>query len=382
MRVTTIDSLQAVDAAEWNRLVDPDFPFLRHEFLLAAETSGSVVPATGWQPCHLLLRSADGELVAALPLYEKTHSWGEFVFDWAWANAYQQAGLDYYPKLVSAAPFTPAGSPRVLCGTEEPGPAAAALLDAAIALAKDRSLSSFHVQFPAQAELPALQRAGLRLRKDCQFHWHNHGYRDFDEFLARFSSRKRKKARQDRRRVQDQGISFRRLHGRDLDAALLATVYRLISITFLQRGALPYLNERFFETISRALPEQLLVVLAELDGRPIAAAVFYVGKSRLFGRYWGSSGDYDALHFETCYYQGIEYCIDHGLQVFEPGTQGEHKVSRGFVPVTTWSAHWLAHDAFFDAVSRYLDEERTHIERYIDAVEAHSPYRRVPGPGR
>ncbi|MGB5351991.1 MAG: GNAT family N-acetyltransferase [Woeseia sp.] len=379
MRVISIDSLEKVAAAEWNRLVHADYPFLRHEFLHAAETSDSVCEATGWQPCHLLLRSSDNELVAAMPLYEKSHSWGEFVFDWAWANAYQQAGFDYYPKLVSAVPFTPAGSPRVLCGEQDPGPAAAALLDAAIALAKNRSMSSLHLQFPSAKELPALERAGLKLRKDCQFHWHNPGYRNFDEFIARFSSRKRKKARQDRKRVQNQGISFRWLQGADLDDATLHTVYRLISITFMQRGSLPYLTEAFFRQIRRTMPDQLLVVLAEMEGRAIAAAVFYVGKNRLYGRYWGSDAYYDALHFETCYYQGIEYCIQHGLQFFEPGTQGEHKISRGFVPVTTWSAHWLAHDAFFDAIGRYLDEEQRHIDQYIHAVDEHSPYRRTPG---
>jgi len=236
-------------------------------------------------------------------------------------------------------------------------------------------MSSLHVQFPLAGELNALRKAGLKMRKDCQFHWHNHDYRDFDQFLAQFSSRKRKKARRDRRSVSDQGIRFRWLHGSDMDDETWETVYRLISTTFLRRGGMPYFNLAFFKSISRSLPKNLLVVLAEQRTNPVAAAIFYVGNTRLYGRYWGSDGYYDALHFETCYYQGIEYCIRHGLEHFDPGTQGEHKISRGFAPVTTWSAHWLAHDAFFDAIGRYLDEEHMHIDRYMEAVDELSPYR-------
>ncbi len=382
MRVETIASLESVTAGDGNRLVSAEHPFLRHEFLLAAEHSGSVAPETGWHPCHLLLKSSDDGLIAAMPLYRKVHSWGEFVFDWAWANAYEQAGLAYYPKLVSAAPFTPASSPRLLCGSAETGPAGAALLDAALQLAQDQDLSSLHVQFPLEHELPVLERAGLKLRKDCQFHWRNRDYRHFDEFLAQFSSRKRKKVRRDRRAVTDQGIRFRWLHGNEIDATTWQTIYGLISSTFLRRGGMPYYNLAFFRAISQSLAQQVLVVLAETGDTAVAAAIFFVGETRLYGRYWGSNGRYDALHFETCYYQGIEYCIANGLDWFEPGTQGEHKVSRGFLPVTTWSAHWLAHDAFFDAIGRYLDEEQQHIERYIEAVDAHTPYRRGQAGGQ
>ncbi len=376
IRVTRAEAIADVDAADWNRLAGDLWPFLRHEFLAASEASGCVSVDSGWQPRHLVAQNADGRVVGALPLYLKEHSWGEFVFDWAWANAYARAGFDYYPKLVSATPFTPATSRRLLVENDADGTIAAALLDAAIAEARDGGLSSLHVQFPTDAERPALTRAGLKLRKDCQFHWHNRGYADFDAFLAEFSSRKRKKARRDRRAVAEQGIRFRRLAGGDLDDALWESVYLLLSTTFLRRGSLPYLDLRFFRRFAAARPSDLLVVLAERRGTPVAAALFFVGRERLYGRYWGSDGHYDALHFETCYYQGIEYCIDHGLAVFEPGTQGEHKVSRGFTPIETWSAHWLAHPEFFDAIARYLDEEGRHIERYIDSVEAHSPYRR------
>lgn len=373
MRIEILDSIVAIDSAEWNRLAGGDWPFLKHEFLAAAEATGCVSKATGWQPRHIVVRPArGGPATAAMPLYEKTHSWGEFVFDWAWAQAYHRAGLEYYPKLVSAVPFTPAPSPRLLATGPE---GAAALLEAALELARDAGHSSLHVLFPEERELDLLRTAGLQLRKDCQFHWHNRGYADFDAFLGTFSSAKRKKARRDRRRVEEQGISFRRLSGGELDRALWRDVYALISTTFIERASLPYLDYDFFVELSARLPDAVLVVLAERRGAPIAAAVFYVGADTLYGRYWGADAEYDALHFETCYYQGIEHCIAKGLRRFEPGTQGEHKISRGFTPVATWSAHWLARPEYFSAVGSYIREERRHVERYMAAVDRHSPYR-------
>ena len=375
MQVTVNDTIANLPAAEWNELSGSDYPFLRHEFLLAAEQSGSVSPDAGWHPCHLSLYDDTNRLRAALPLYQKDHSWGEFVFDWAWAQAYAQAGLAYYPKLVSAVPFTPAPSSRLLLRENEDPEAASVLLQAAIQLADERNCSSLHILFPEASELPMLRDAGLRLRKDCQFHWHNDGYGDFDDFLATFSSAKRKKTRRDRRRVAEAGITFRRLRGSDLDAETWQVIYRLISMTFMRRGSLPYFSMDFFVEISRSLPDSIFVILAEHQGKPIAAAVFFESQRVLYGRYWGSDGHYDALHFETCYYQGIDYCIDTGKQLFEPGTQGEHKVSRGFVPVSTWSAHWLKQAEFFSAIGEYLDEERRHVERYMRAVDSHSPYK-------
>lgn len=355
-------------------MLDARYPFLRHAFLSAAESSGSVCAETGWTPRHLTLRHA-GELRAAMPLYEKNHSWGEFVFDWAWARAYEQAGLSYYPKLVSAVPFTPAQSSRLLLRDPQDREAAGLLLAAAVQLAEDTHCSSLHIQFPRPDELADCEDATLKIRKDCQFHWHNQAYADFDEFLATFSSRKRKKVRQDRRRVRNAGLSFRHLRGSDLDSATWRQVYQLISITFMRRGSMPYFTLEFFESISRAMPDNLLVVAAERGGAMVAAAVFFVSPDTLYGRYWGSDAHYDALHFETCYYQGIEYCIANGQQCFEPGTQGEHKVARGFTPVPTWSAHWLQQPGFFGAIGDYLAEETRHVDRYMQAVDEHSPYR-------
>ena len=374
IKITVNDAIDDISGDDWNALLGDDYPFLQHAFLRAAEQSGSVSPETGWTPRHLTLHQ-DGELRAAMPLYEKSHSWGEFVFDWAWAQAYERAGLSYYPKLVSAVPFTPAQSSRLLLKDENDLDAANALLAAAIQLAEETDCSSLHVQFPTQQDLRICEDLKMKLRKDCQFHWHNQNYSDFDNFLNTFSARKRKKVRQDRRRVADAGITFRRVRGRDLDDSAWSLAYQLISITFMRRGSMPYFDLEFFKTISRELPDNILVVFAEQDDKAIAAAVFFESANTLYGRYWGSDGHYDALHFETCYYQGIEYCIDSGIQCFEPGTQGEHKIARGFTPAQTFSAHWLRHPEFFAAIGEYVTEEARHVDRYIEAVDEHSPYR-------
>ena len=376
MPVEFIDSIDDVAPAEWNTLVRDRFPFLRHEFLSAAERSGCVSPDTGWYPAHALLRGRTGRLRGAMPLYEKTHSWGEFVFDWAWAQAYHRAGLEYYPKLVSAVPFTPASSPRLLLSQDADPDDGQTLIRSAIAMAAKRGLSSLHVLFPLPDELATLEASGMMLRKDCQFHWQNRGYRTFDDFLATFSSAKRKKARRDRRHVREQGIAFRWLHGNELDPARWSQVYAMISNTFRRRGSMPYYDRDFLTRVGESLPRNILVVIAERASAPVACAVFYRDEQTLYGRYWGSRSQYNALHFETCYYQGIDYCIANGLRTFEPGTQGEHKVSRGFVPVATWSAHWVAQPGFGSAIGRYLREETRHVDRYMAAVDSHSPYRR------
>ncbi len=381
MKVTVHDSMSDIARDDWNRLVGHDVPFLRHEFLQLGEQTACVSPELGWSPRHLTIADSvnGGRLRAAMPLYEKSHSWGEFVFDWAWANAYDQAGLSYYPKLVSAVPFTPAPSRRLLLSDADDTEAAAALLQAAVTLASDTECSSLHVLFPSAADLPHLANAGFLIRKDCQFHWHNDNYSNFDDFLATFTSVKRKKARRDRRRIAESGIRFRRLRGAQIDAGTWAVVYRLISRTFMIRGAMPYYNEAFFLGLTEQIPEGILVVLAEIDSTAVAAAIFFESDTHLYGRYWGSDGHYDALHFETCYYQGIDYCIESGKQVFEPGTQGEHKISRGFSPTSTWSAHWLAHPQFSHAIEQYLDEEGRHIDRYMDAVGSRTPYKNRAG---
>ncbi|MSR08034.1 MAG: N-acetyltransferase [Gammaproteobacteria bacterium] len=377
MLLEVAQSLAAVAPDDWNRLSGSEYPFLRHEFLLALEETGCVGGSTGWYPCHLLLRDDAGQLVGAMPLYRKTSSQGEFVFDFAWADAYRRAGLHYYPKLVSAVPFTPATSPRFLTGAgQEPALVAGALLAGSTELARKIGASSVHVLFPTTAETGVLATAGFLSRKDCQFHWRNRGYADFDAFLGEFTAEKRKKAKRERRRVAEAGISFLRLTGAEIDAGLWQQLMPLYASSFWRRGREPYLNEAFFTRISTLLPDNVLAIVAMRSGRPVATALCFRSADTLYGRYWGSEGEYHSLHFETCYYQGIEYCIEQGLQSFEPGTQGEHKISRGFVPTETWSAHWLSHPQFAAAIDQYLDRERSHIDEYIDAARDHVPYKK------
>ncbi|GMW05547.1 MAG: GNAT family N-acetyltransferase [Gammaproteobacteria bacterium] len=377
MKITIVESIDAVAAADWNRLLDTSQPFLRHEFLTALESSAAIGPGTAWLPRYLLAHEPDGTLSGALPLYRKSDSWGEFVFDWAWADAYRRSGLRYYPKLVAAVPFTPATGPRLLV---RPGAQRdrilPALLDGALEYARATQASSLHVLFPDEAQALELRERGLLLRKDCQFHWHNRGYASFEEFLAGFTAEKRKKTRRERRRVTEAGISFRTLSGAEMNDDLWASVLPLYASTFWRRGHDPYLGEAFFRAICRTLPAQLVVIVAMAHTEAVAAAICFRSDDTLYGRYWGSAGNYHSLHFETCYYQGIEYCIANGLRLFEPGTQGEHKIARGFIPAEVWSAHWLADPRFAAAIDRHLAGERRHIDDYMGVVHEHTPYRR------
>ena len=381
LRSRILASLEEVRPADWNGLGLAGRPFLRHEFLAAAERSGSATARTGWTPAHVVVESG-GRLVGAMPLYLKDHSWGEFVFDFAWARAYEQHGLAYYPKLVAAVPFTPATGPRMLVSPEADVAAVrTALLSAAREHARAAGASSLHVLFPDDAERDWLASQGFLPRLDCQFHWRNQGFADFEDFLSTFTAEKRKKARRERRRVREAGIEFVELHGGDLDPHLLETVYALHARTFLERGNPPYFTPAFFQEIAERLPRALMVKLGRLRGEPIAAAVFLRGQDTLYGRYWGAAGDFHSLHFEACYYQGLDYCIREGIGRFEPGTQGEHKVARGFAPQPVWSLHEVYHPAFRAAIEEYLGRERDHMQAYMEAVRAHVPFRRTEPDG-
>ncbi len=374
-----LDSIAQIDAQRWNALAGTGQPFLRHEFLLAMEESGCAAPRTGWEPKHLVLEDSDGTLAAVMPLFRKSHSRGEFVFDFAWAGAYAQQGLRYYPKLLSAIPFTPVSGPRLLLNSQADAKATTkSAIRAAIEHARDEGLSSWHVLFPSEATAADLDRAGLILRRDCQFHWYNHGYDSFETFLATFTAEKRKKAKRERRRVTEAGIEFDTLHGGDVDAALWRTVYSFYADTFHRHGHEPYLNLDFFKRIAAAMPQQLMLKIARIGSEPIAVAIFFVGSEALYGRYWGAGGNFHSLHFEACYYQGIEYCIEKKLQRFEPGTQGEHKVPRGFVPTFTHSAHYIADSRFADAIRDYARREARGVDHYAAAVNEHVPYHRAP----
>ena len=379
-RTRILASIADAPASQWNALDRRDRPFLSHEFLLALERSGSATAATGWQAAHVVAET-DGRLVGAVPLYLKAHSWGEFVFDFAWARAHERHGLPYYPKLVAASPFTPAGGPRFLLA---PGPDSAAvaeaLLEAVRGLRRQRGASSLHALFVTREERDWLAGRGLLCRLDCQFHWQNRGYQSFDDFLGTFTAVKRKKVRRERRRVAEAGIRFRELHGDDLDEALLDLIYAMHARTFAERGNPPYLTPDFFREIARTMPRVLMIQLALRRSQPVACAIFLRGADTLYGRYWGAAGEHHSLHFEACYHQGIEYCIREKLARFEPGTQGEHKLARGFEPEPVWSMHELAHPAFHGAVAAYLERERDHVLAYMAAVRDHVPFRRAGPP--
>jgi len=377
--VTVLGSIEDVDPGAWNRLSRDGIPFLRHEFLAALETSGSVSTGTGWEPKHLVLREGDA-VTGAMPLYLKTHSWGEFVFDHAWAEAFHRAGRHYYPKLVSCVPFTPVTGPRILTGAGvDRSRACRLLIGAAADLCRQIDASSLHVLFPAETELADLERAALMLRKDCQYHWRNRDYRSFVDFLSGFRSARRKKLLRERRRVTEAGIRYRVVTGDSLDDDLLDAVYRMHAQTFARRGQAPYLNRRCFGRLRDSLGRIMVVVLAERDAVPVACAISFRGSDSLFGRYWGAVEDLHSLHFETCFYQGIEYCIGEGLERFEPGAQGEHKLRRGFDPVVTWSAHWIADPAFAAAIGDYLRREGEWVDRYVVDARDQLPFHRAPG---
>jgi uncharacterized protein len=369
-----------IDAASWNALAG-DYPFMRYEFLAALEDTGCVTPATGWTPHHLLLGDPKRPDVLAA-LYEKAHSWGEFVFDFAWARAWESRGLHYYPKLLLAIPFTPASGPRLLCRLSGSAGEQSRLagLQAIAADAAARGRSSAHALFIDEPLRAAAAAAGWLLRRDCHFQWCNRGYRDFDDFLATFSADKRKKAKRERRRVAEQDIRFETRTGEQLDPALLRTIHALHAATFIRHGHEPYLTAEFFIRVAAALAGNFIATLAWRAGELVAAAVFFRSRDTLYGRYWGAAGDFHSLHFEACYHQGIEYCINHGLQRFEPGTQGEHKLARGFEPTLTWSAHWLADPALRGAVAHFLEREAEAIGEYADAAGRHTPFRDRPAP--
>ena len=373
IRLRFVDSIGEIGREAWNGLTGTTNPFMRYEFLQALESTGCASPASGWQPAHLVLcESAGKSCRGVVPLYCKTNSWGEYVFDWSWANAYQQRGLAYYPKFVTSAPFTPSTGRRLF------GLAASHLplvVEQIQRRAESEGVSSWHVLFPTREEARLLRQQNLLIRQGAQFQWRNRNYLSFDDFLSGLVSRKRKNLRKERRRVRDQGIRFRITAGADISEAQWADFYLFYQNTYLQRGMQGYLSLEFFQQIATSMPEQLLLINAAHGGGDIAAALFFHNDETLFGRYWGCREEREHLHFETCYYQGLDYAITHGLKTFDSGAQGEHKIQRGFEPVTTCSAHWLAHPEFNDAVGRFLGRERDHIEAYQQAARSLLPYR-------
>jgi len=363
-----------INAEQWNTLA-VGHPLVQHEFLLSMQESGCASNETGWSP-HFLALYRSKQLAGAMPLYVKYHSRGEYVFDMAWARAFAQHGLQYYPKLLSAIPFTPVPGPRLLAQSHEDR---VLLAREAIALADQNELSSLHVLFPTQEDCAALREAGFMFRESIQFHWQNEGYQNLDDFLSRLNQKSRKKLRQDKKKTIEAGVTFRWLEGDDLNNEALAFFYECYARTYFAHGNAPYLNKRFFEQLRDRMAHNLLIVMAYRDGERIACALNVRSNDTLYGRYWGSTQFVSGLHFETCYMQAIEYCISKGIKSFEGGAQGEHKLSRGMLPVRTYSAHWIRDTRYAQAIADFLKHETVAIEGYADELIDHSPYKREGG---
>ena len=367
-------ALAEIDAAAWNALLPDDNPFLDHAFLSGLEHCDCVTPDQGWQPYHLGIYD-DDRLVAAAPLYLKGNSHGEFVFDWSWASAYARHGLEYYPKLLCAVPYSPVTGPRLLVGTRDDGDALRALLIETMRREAVRlRVSSAHLNFASSADVAAFEGADWLPRFDWQFHWHNRGWRDFEEFLASLNHKKRKNIRQERARVARAGIACEIRHGDELDAREWAALHDFYLATFDDKGNFPALTLDFFRHLGRTMPRRVLGVLCRRAGKPIAGALLLRSSTTLYGRYWGASEDVQGLHFEACYYQGIDYCLREGLAAFEPGAQGEHKLARGFLPTRTDSFHWIAEPDFRAAIADALARERRMLREYGRELIEHSPY--------
>jgi predicted N-acyltransferase len=375
MEVIQINSMSQVDSTSWNQLAGDAYPFLRHEFLLALEQSGSVCQKSGWIPAHLLVLD-DDSLIAFMPLYLKNHSWGEYVFDHQWAEAYHQQGLEYYPKWLTAIPLTPCQGTRIVIKESISSlKVTQALLSFIKQLSEQHNVSSWHCLFPTLQEAELLKSLELSIREGVQFQWFNNHYQDFDAFLQTLNTSKRKMIKRERRRIQEQDIRLLRISGAKVSPLQWQIFYNFYSITYLKKGSQPYLNLAFFQQIAATMGEQLLLVLAFKDDLPIAAALSFIGRETLYGRYWGCDEEYNNLHFETCYYQGLDYCIENGLQRFDSGAQGEHKIARGFEPITTYSAHWLKDKRFAKAIEDFVTEEKIMLARYKQKASTFLPFK-------
>ncbi len=376
MRVEIVDQLSTIRADDWNRMAGDANPFVQHAFLTALEQH-RCLQEYGWYPQHIVILEQD-EPVAAMPMYIKDNSYGELVFDWAWADAYHRSGLAYYPKLVVAIPYTPATGPRLLVRPDRDFAGYAnMLIEHAVKVAQQQNMSSIHWLFTNEENTSALQNANMMLRLGCQFHWHNRDYQDFDHYLQAFSSSKRKKIKRERRRVQEQAIEIEIRHGADMTEELWQIYHDFYCDTFDRKSGMPTLSLDFFQSIGTSMPDNVVIFFAKHEGKYVASAFNIRGKDALYGRHWGCSAEFHSLHFEACYYQGLEYCINNRIAKFEPGAQGEHKISRGFLPAKTWSAHWVAHSDFDKAIRQFVLQEQKGMQHYIDSLAAHSPFKEL-----
>ncbi len=377
--VKIVGSIFDIDAGEWDACAGSGDPFVSHAFLGALEASGSAAPESGWLAQHLAIEDETGRLLACAPLYLKDHSYGEYVFDWGWADAYQRAGGSYYPKLQSAVPFVPATGKRLLLRPDAPASLANALASGMMQLAARLGVSSVHVTFPTEDEWQGLGKAGYLLRLGRQFHWENRGYKTFDDFLATLTSRKRKAIRKERRTVAESGVAVKALNGDTIEEHHWDAFYRFYLNTTDRKWGPSYLNRAFFSHLHETLRDWVVLVMAEASGIPVGGALNLLGADTLYGRNWGCSEDYKFLHFEACYYRAIDFAIERGLKWVEAGAQGPHKIQRGYLPRPTYSAHWIADPGFKNAVARFLDEERREIAEEMRLCAAQSPYRQENG---
>ena len=376
IKIDFLSNIQEIKPKDWNRLNPNNYPFTQYEFLAALESSHCVGANTGWQAKHMVLYRGE-QLVAAMPCYRKDHSYGEYVFDWSWAQAYQEQGLNYYPKLISAIPFTPVPGTRLLCDEQTKyKPLIRAIFEAIQKYSEDNGYSGWHLLFPEIDLLKQGTDLGLLKREDIQFHWHNQNYQEFDDFLAILRSSKRKQVRRERRIVADQDVEMRRYCGKQIDSWVLESFYICYCQTYLRRsGHSGYLNQKFFEEITNSLSEQMMICLAIKEDRAIAASLFFFDEDNLYGRYWGCIENIDCLHFEACYYQGIEFAIERKIKSFNPGTQGEHKLVRGFEPTKTFSLHWVKDSRFQAALANFMRQESEYKTEYQDAAKEALPFR-------
>lgn len=376
LRFQIVTHIHEISAKSWNALNESHYPFISHEFLATLESSGCVGKESGWQPFHLTVFDAD-RLVACMPMYLKEHSYGEYVFDWSWAEAYQRYGLNYYPKLIAAIPYTPATGPRILLDSSlQLSQLLPELSDFLKNLQNKTEFSSIHFLFNHHALSEALTQTDFLQRRSVQFHWFNKGYENFDDFLAQFNSRKRKNLKKERRELTAQQVECIRLTGQQISTEDLDHFYHCYMQTYLKRsGHAGYLNHAFFKTLHQTMADNLMLVVAKKNEKRIAAALYVVGGNILYGRYWGAIEEINHLHFECCYYQGIEFAIEQHLTTFNPGTQGEHKIQRGFEPTFCYSNHWLARPEFQDAVANFLEQETLHIEAYHQDACQYLPFK-------
>ena len=377
MHIEFIESVKKIEEKVWNNIIKSDYPFLQHSFLLALEKCKCVGENTGWYPFHLLVKEAE-KVIGLMPMYIKTDSHGEFIFDWSWADAFYRNGVDYYPKLVSAIPFTPATGPRLCLLDEINRSEVSGLIKEGIEkIATELKLSSAHILLPNLNEIDPYIASGFSLRTSYSFHWFNNNYRSFDDFLTDLTSRQRKNLKKERSKIPKQEIHLEILHGEQITEEKWSNFYNFYQLTYLKRGMQAYLNLDFFLEIASLIPESIVLVFAEdvSSKNPVAGALNFKDSNNLYGRYWGCLEEFDSLHFETCYYQGIEYCINKNLQKFDPGVQGEHKIKRGFLPVETYSVHWIKDLRFKRAIDDFLLRERNHILNYKDRCKTLIPFK-------